>query len=249
MRWPRSCANGSRSDPPRRFGSPRRLASWRRPVTRQLSAASVPRGRLLMIVVARILLVPYAIWILLLTLLPPEEAGRVTGIVAVIARVAASWGAPLRRRLRRPGVLRQHRPVRSVGGAAGAGLAAGVCGGAHRGGRRVERGDRARAARHPGALLYALRRHREHARDRDRRTGDPHPRPSSQARGRWWASLSPQRSGRHDCAPTGYPRTASGRVIGRGFRAGPRTAKAGTAECDPGPSVAPATRADASSGR
>ncbi|WP_295032323.1 VanZ family protein [uncultured Microbacterium sp.] len=47
-----------------------------------------------MIVVARILLVPYAIWILLLTLLPPEEAGRVTGIVAVIARVAASWGAP-----------------------------------------------------------------------------------------------------------------------------------------------------------
>ncbi|MBS1907077.1 MAG: VanZ family protein [Actinobacteria bacterium] len=47
-----------------------------------------------MTLVARILLVPYAIWILLLTLLPAEEAGRVTGIVAVIARVAASWGAP-----------------------------------------------------------------------------------------------------------------------------------------------------------
>lgn len=44
--------------------------------------------------IARWLLAPYAIAVLLLTWLPAEEAGKVTGIVAVLARLVAAWGAP-----------------------------------------------------------------------------------------------------------------------------------------------------------
>ena len=44
--------------------------------------------------VARILLVPYAIAVLLITWLPAEEAGKVTGVVATLANVVASWGIP-----------------------------------------------------------------------------------------------------------------------------------------------------------
>lgn len=43
---------------------------------------------------ARIVLVPYAIAVLLLTWLPADEAGKVTGIVAVFARLVALWGVP-----------------------------------------------------------------------------------------------------------------------------------------------------------
>ncbi|MCE4027318.1 VanZ family protein [Microbacterium sp. Au-Mic1] len=44
--------------------------------------------------VARILLVPYAIAVLLVTWLPAEDAGKVTGIVAVLARLVAASGIP-----------------------------------------------------------------------------------------------------------------------------------------------------------
>ncbi|MFJ4166461.1 VanZ family protein [Microbacterium sp. NPDC089698] len=44
---------------------------------------------------ARILLAPYAIVVLLLTWLPAEEAGTVTGVVAVLARLVATWGVPV----------------------------------------------------------------------------------------------------------------------------------------------------------
>ncbi|WP_292721430.1 VanZ family protein [Microbacterium sp. 13-71-7] len=43
---------------------------------------------------ARIVLVPYAIAVLLLTWLPADEAGKVTGVVAVLARLVATWGVP-----------------------------------------------------------------------------------------------------------------------------------------------------------
>jgi glycopeptide antibiotics resistance protein len=39
-------------------------------------------------------LVPYAIAVLLLTWLPADEAGKVTGVVAVLARLVATWGVP-----------------------------------------------------------------------------------------------------------------------------------------------------------
>ena len=45
-------------------------------------------------VIARLLLIPYAITLLLITWLPAEEAGRVTGIVAVLAHLLTSWGVP-----------------------------------------------------------------------------------------------------------------------------------------------------------
>lgn len=38
---------------------------------------------------------PYAIAVLLLTWLPAEDAVKVTGIVAVLARLVAAWGIPL----------------------------------------------------------------------------------------------------------------------------------------------------------
>ena len=44
---------------------------------------------------ARILLAPYAIAVLLLTWLPAEDAGKVTGIVATLARLVATWGVPV----------------------------------------------------------------------------------------------------------------------------------------------------------
>ncbi len=43
---------------------------------------------------ARILLVPYSIGVLLLTWLPAADAGKVTGVVAVLAQVLAAWGVP-----------------------------------------------------------------------------------------------------------------------------------------------------------
>lgn len=43
---------------------------------------------------ARILLIPFSIAVLLITWLPADEAGKVTGIVATLARSVASWGVP-----------------------------------------------------------------------------------------------------------------------------------------------------------
>jgi len=44
--------------------------------------------------VARLLLIPYTVAVLLITWLPAEEAGRVTGIVAVLAHLLTAWGIP-----------------------------------------------------------------------------------------------------------------------------------------------------------
>ncbi|WP_181158131.1 VanZ family protein [Microbacterium sp. MYb64] len=49
----------------------------------------------LIVLTARIVLAPYAIAVLLLTWLPAEEAGKVTGIVATLARLVATWGVPV----------------------------------------------------------------------------------------------------------------------------------------------------------
>ena len=43
---------------------------------------------------ARILLAPYSIGVLLLTWLPAGDAGKVTGVVAVLAQVLAAGGVP-----------------------------------------------------------------------------------------------------------------------------------------------------------
>ncbi len=44
--------------------------------------------------VAKVLLLPYLAAVLLITLLPADAAGRVTGLVGVLADLVAGWGVP-----------------------------------------------------------------------------------------------------------------------------------------------------------
>lgn len=64
------------------------------PPTSDVRGLSRPATRRIALT-ARILLVPYGIAVLLLTWLPADEAGKVTGVVAVLARLVATWGVPV----------------------------------------------------------------------------------------------------------------------------------------------------------